>query len=524
VSSEKEVKMKRRVLVSMGLVVLMGVSAPGVIPSPLPHIQFQTTPSSPTSSDEIVFGLSGTWPDGCAPNATSIGIMGPMTIGIDLLLPNVGASDCNALVCSPSSSAWQINSQAGPFPAGTYNVYVRAVGCNQAGTYEFLAQLHIGSSGGTTSGGLAVGQRVVLLQNNPPGGTGLMAGQSGTVICCDTNDCSGSVLVSWDFWTSAKPSSTKCANDPGTLYPANSAIWVDPSQVLLGVFFNQCGTIGNTVAGCVYLAGDDGNTYSLMVTGDQYIALDSAGSPVRFGSRARVRGLLNTTPPAPGVIRICPQQSGDIYNPIISPCVTPSGSCCTPSYSPGDRVVLLVSDPVGQGGKIAAGLPAGTLGTVVCCDGSDPDFPIFVSWDGYTNGTSAPCNSTITYPSQSGLWMACGQIIRYHPSLPGPITINLGGNPLILMVDPNAPGPGYSFSGCTNVSVELNSQVQLSVQVTPASGVGGTWTGTVTPSIAGPGTVPVQICVQVVNLDISTLPSGNNVQVATVELYAVPYP
>jgi hypothetical protein len=373
---------------------------------------------------------------------------------------------------------------------------------------------------------LMPGQRVVLLQSNPPGGTGLLAGQSGTVICCDANDCSGSVLISWDFWTLAKGTPAKCASDPGTLYPANSAIWVDPNQVLLGVYFNQCGTVSKTSTGCAYLATDDGKTYNLMVTGDEYLALSLTTSTVSFGNRVRVQGLLNTTPPGPKVIRICPQQNGDIYNPLFSPCTTtPSGGCCTPSYSPGDRVILLVTNPVGQGGKMAVGLPSGTLGTVVCCGGSDPNFPIFVSWDGYKSGTNAACTSSVVvYPDQSGLWMACSQIAPYNPSLPGPIIISIGGNQLTLIVDPNAPGPGFSFAGCTSLTLALNFQAQLFVQVTPASGVGGTWTGTVTPNIVGPGTVTVQVCVQVVNLDISTLPANTTVQVASVLLQGAQYP
>ncbi len=375
------------------------------------------------------------------------------------------------------------------------------------------------------AGSFTPGQRVVLLQSNPPGGMGLPAGQGGTVICCDANDCSGSILVSWDFWTSAKPLTLKCANNAGTLYPANSALWVDPNQTLLGVPFNQCGLLSMTTAGCVYLAADGGKTYNVQVTADEYEALNSAGNPIHFGERVRVQGLLNATPTPPTVIRICPQRDGDIYAPILLPCAAGSTGCCTPSYTPGDRVVLLVSNPAGADGNVATGLASGTLGTVVCCNGPDPAFPIFVSWDGYRSGINGTCNPTqALYPDKSGWWMACSQIAPYRPSLPPPILMSVGGNPLTLTVDPNAHGPGYSFAGCVNVPVELNFQAKLSVQVTPASGVGGTWTGTVTPNIVGPGTVTVQICVQVVNLDIGTLPPGPNAQVASVSLYAVPYP
>jgi hypothetical protein len=61
----------------------------------------------------------------------------------------------------------------------------------------------------------------------------------------------------------------------------------------------------------------------------------------------------------------------------------------------------------------AAGLVAGTIGTVICCDYDDPDLPVFVSWHGWTNGrnTDQYCDTTIwTYPANSGWWMACDQI------------------------------------------------------------------------------------------------------------------
>jgi hypothetical protein len=284
------------------------------------------------------------------------------------------------------------------------------------------------------AGLLTTGQRVVLLQSDPPGGTGLLAGSSGTVICCNAGDCPGSVLISWDFWTALKSPVNMCVSDADILYPTKSAIWVDPSQVLLGTPFNQCGTIYRTSAGCACLAADDGKTYNLFVDPNQSLALNATSGAVHFGSRVRVHGLLNTTPPK--VFRICPQQSGDIYHPIFSPC------------------------------------------------------------------TASPDGGTMR---------------------PDTILINLGGSLVECVLDPDAPGPGYAYVGCVDVEIELNFRALLSVVVTPAPGVGGTWSGTVTPNVVGPGTVTVQICVQVVHLDISTLPGGGHVQVATAQLYAVPY-
>jgi hypothetical protein len=370
------------------------------------------------------------------------------------------------------------------------------------------------------AGSFTAGQRVVLLQNDPPGATGLVMGHAGTVICCDNNDCSGSVLVSWDFWCSSKPPSVKCPNDPGTLYPANSAIWVDPNQVLLGVAFSQGGTIGKTAAGCVYLSGDDGKTYNVQATADEYLALDSAGNPVRFGDHVEVQGLLNTTPASGTTTRTCPQQDGDIYSPIIQPSATSSTEDTLP-YSPGDRVVLLVSNPTGSGGRRAEGLAAGTVGTVICCGGTDPNFPIFVSWDGYRGGINDTCNpAQINYPDNSGWWMARSQITPSATSVPfGGVLVSVGGNPLYLSGDLSTPG---TFTGCLDVAIQVNFLACLSVKVTPASGVGGTWSATVTPSTAAPGVTVVTICVYVVNLDTATVPVSG--PAALVSLYAVPCP
>jgi hypothetical protein len=506
------------------LVLILAASLPAAIPNPLPPMQFQTTPPDPTPSTGLRFTLAGTWPDSCPPNDAKIGLIDALTIGIDLLLPNVGATDCNALTCTHASSAWQINVPAGPFLSGTYSVYVRAVGCNTMGAYQLLSQLQIGlGTGGPAPTGFMPGQRVVLLQDNPPGGTGLVAGRTGVVVCCDAADCSGQVLVSWDFFTNGKGDPNLCMGDHPPVFAPNSATWLDPRVTLLGQAFDQCGTLAQGKQGCILLQTDAGPVYDL-IDGSWLSLSVGAKGPFHFGDHVRVQGLLTTTRRL-GVFYICPRQDGDIYSPVLSFCTPVSGGCCSANYHPGDRVVLLVDQPMGIGGKSAGGLAAGTMGTVVCCGGNDPAFPVFVSWDGYKGGINAVCNPPAqAYPGSSGWWMACGQIAPLMSKPPGPIIVNLGGNLIQLMPDMTAPGPGFTFAGCVDATIDLNFKAQLSVKVTPAPGVNGSWTGTVTPPIVGPGTVTVQICVQVTYLDLSTLPAGPNAQVATVTLQAVPAP
>jgi hypothetical protein len=275
-----------------------------------------------------------------------------------------------------------------------------------------------------------MGEKVVLLDNDPPNGLGLKAGWSGTVLCHDSGDNPGSLLISWDFWSDGKAGTSSCSGGLNALYPAHSALWVDPNVVRLGRHFKQCGVIRKGLEGCVDFEANDGKLYRVNLSEALFAALNAGTASVHFGGRAQVQGLLNTTPPASDEVRSCLQGDGDILHPILSPC-------------PGNQ------------------------------------------------------------------------------DLPDPFTISLAGNPLQLIPDPNSPGPGYTYDGCTSLTLEMSFQAKLSVQVTPAAGVTGIWTAAVTPDIVGPGTVTVQICVHVEHLDISTLPVGD-MQVATISLFAAP--
>lgn len=455
--------MRRQKMVAAGLVLLTALSVQGTVPATLPEIAVQFTPASPTSDDTLALTLSGTWPNSCVPETFHVQVIPGDSIWIDLLLPGWDAKgDCEPLVCLQVLTPWQLNGAVQALSAGSYDVFLRVMDCEEAGEYEQVAVLPVvPGEDGPLSEFFTPGERVVLLEDSPPGGLGLTVGRAGTVICCDAEDCSGNILVSWDLWTDGKLEPVPCANAAETLYPANSAIWMNPEQVLLGRHFNQCGTIRKGLEGCVYLEADDGKTYNVIASGEMYSTLDSGGA-IAFDDRARVRGLLNTTTPGPDVQRLCPQQDGDIFHPTISLCV-PADLDPKPDPDPDPK-----PDP-------------------------DPD------------PKPDPDPDPKPDPSDG----------------PDSILINIGGNPLLLQQAPMSPG---SYAGCANITVHLNFQAQLSVEITPGTGVGGTWTGTLDPDIVGPGEVTTEICIEVVGLNLGALPPGSDVQVATVTLLAAPAP
>lgn len=524
--------MKRQQVYVIALVTLLAASAQALVPTSLPDIAIQVSPENPGPSNVLSLTLSGVWPNSCIPQGLDVSIIEGDSIWISLLLPGWDTKgECKDPVCLQVLTNWEQTTTIEPLPTGQYDVFVRAVACQEEGVYERLAQLQVGTGqGGPTSEHFEPGQRVVLLQDDPPGGLGLRIGQAGTVICCDAEDCSGDILVSWDLWAAGKADLGGCVNATATYYPPNSAIWLDPAQVLVGRQFNQCGTIRAGLEGCVHFEADNGNTYNLSASGDLYLALSTSGG-IEFDDRVRVQGLLNTTVPGTGIIRLCPQWDGDIYHPIVSPCADAEPGCCDAEYQPGDRVALLVDNPTGPDGRAAVNLYAGMEGTVICCNAVDPQFPIYVSWDNWTFGSDkdTPCPEPILqHPAGSGWSMACVQIspARDDPTEPAPeaIIIHLGASALELTLDGPSSGGGYTYSGCVDVSIELNFRAQLSIEITPAEGVDGNWSGTLDPDIIGPGEEVVELCIEVQNLHIGSLPQGQNVSVATISLYAQPVP
>jgi hypothetical protein len=245
----------------------------------------------------------------------------------------------------------------------------------------------------------ATGDRVILLVDNPREATNLPAGTCGTVLCTDSADPELPVLVSWDMWYGGYSDRDMSCDTQPPRYPNNTAYWMACDQIAPGCtegYFDECGVVIREVdrgVGYLLFEADTGLRYHVGLYGFQ------------FGDRIRVRGLVSFC-----IIERY-QVNGCIDHAIVSQCVEAQVGCCSPPYSAGDRVRLLVSNP-----NYAVGLPAGTYGTVLCCDADDPDMPIFVSWDGWTEGWDKDEYCDIPpgpYPPESGYWVSCDQIAPF---------------------------------------------------------------------------------------------------------------
>jgi hypothetical protein len=260
--------------------------------------------------------------------------------------------------------------------------------------------------------GFAPGTRVVLLADAPTVGEGLRTGMAGTILCCDAEDCSGALLVSWDLWTGGRDEEGRCVTSPVGPYPSGSAAWVDPGTVLLGRPFDKIGILRQSQAGCLFLETEEAELFNLVV-GPEFLEQWPVVLP---GNRVRIRGLLNTSEPAPNVKRMCPQQDGDLYHPILTDSNWIDDSCCDPfvcGFQYGDRVVLIgEANPNG-----ARDLSRGASGTIIGCN-SRAENSVLVSWDLWSNGGSDDeylmCNERLAglFPPGSTWWVSVEDLAK----------------------------------------------------------------------------------------------------------------
>ena len=221
---------------------------------------------------------------------------------------------------------------------------------------------------------LNISDRVRLLVDNPFDAPNLSAGACGTVLCCDPAWTFGDQLfVSWDNWTDGVNDDwNQCSQTPPA-YANNSGWWVGCEQVVVDT------------AACPSGPPVCGN--GLCEAGETWVSCYAdCATAAECGNGICEPGEDSTN---------CPSDC--------------TGSCC--DLVPGDIVILLVDNPFD-----AESLPAGTCGTVVCCDsvwtGTDQTF---VSWSNWTLGTNdlGMCDTPPgAYTPNSGWWVACDQAVK----------------------------------------------------------------------------------------------------------------
>ncbi len=316
--------MKRMEMVLAGLVMFLvsPLAAQVTIPDPLPAFEFTYSPTNPTIQDEVSLQVSCLWPNDCPPDSMDVSVDGTAVV-ISLLLP--GAIDGNEPNCSPVRSAYGINVSVGPLAVGSYSVAVRVVSFTDATDTTNVGSFTVGIPAGGGPGvpaGVGPGACVVILQDWAD--LSLRAGQAGMVVCCDSEDCSGRLLVSWFLNTAGVGTSDDCDDTTPRAMPPASATWVDPSRVALGISFDECGVLGLNDEGCYTLDTDEGLTYLLVA--ESWLP-DFLGEDADFdvGDRVRVQGLINIRRPTDAFFA-CTERDGDIFNPVITPCAPAGGN------------------------------------------------------------------------------------------------------------------------------------------------------------------------------------------------------
>ena len=321
--------MKRKELCMICLTVLATTAAaqePNV-PCPLPAITVNPSPENPTAADTLILNLSGAWPDAAIPEKFAVSVRDERfadcgrtgCIFIDMFLP--GADDCNAPPCAEVYTDWKADVTIGFLSPGEYAVSARAIGCAHIGPYEKIGEVHVGLTVAALkenpSDHLKPGAFVVLLDETL---SGVQTGQSGVVVCCDSADHPGAIMVSFFLHGQGTHDTYGSVDAASMSLPMASARWIDTGGTALGVPVNECGTLREGELGCVLFDMDDGQTYNLVGADMLSSAVGPAGQ-FDFGGRVRVRGALQVTGPRTAVADLCPEQNGDIHGAVLSPCV-----------------------------------------------------------------------------------------------------------------------------------------------------------------------------------------------------------
>ena len=95
-------------------------------------------------------------------------------------------------------------------------------------------------------------------------------------------------------------------------------------------------------------------------------------------------------------------------------------------------------------------------------------------------------------------------------------------NPIIVTQDSTSSDPYHTYVGCKKTEVKSNFAAQLFLSAVPKSNAGGNWSAWAAPSLALPGTNPIDICVKGTHVAIEQLINAKNLTIAEVTVKVLP--
>ncbi|MEE2906489.1 MAG: S8 family serine peptidase, partial [Planctomycetota bacterium] len=278
------------------------------------------------------------------------------------------------------------------------------------------------------------GDRVHALVDNPQGGTGIVAGQCGTVICGRDGGDSLNILIEWDDWYAGHDNTSFCECVDGDSSGTASCWWVDCPDIAAGcvpaatgaccldgacsvVTEEECDDSGGVYMGDAVpcdpdMCSCDGDLGPCPedITGDGLVnVLDLLAVIAAWGDSGPPR-------PSGDINGDCAVNVIDLLAVISAwgPCEGDGGvdCACDSEFNVGDRVQALVDNP--QGGN---GIVASQGGTVICGRDGGDSLNILIEWDdwyaGHDNTSFCECPDGESSGTASCWWVDCPDIVAF---------------------------------------------------------------------------------------------------------------